>query len=106
MLSKMEFELSESKIVHKQSSSIVCYKCNGTKHKRGYPTKPCKTCNATGILSDKLHQELQAHIKEFIDMSMPTAFLKMKDMMMSNQQSEEEEEEDEVWNPEAELKRQ
>ena len=39
-------------------------------------------------------------------MSMPTAFLKMKDMMMSNQQSEEEEEEDEVWNPEAELKRQ
>ena len=37
---------------------------------------------------------------------MPTAFLKMKDMMMSNQQSEEEEEEDEVWNPEAELKRQ
>ena len=37
-------------------------------------------------------------------MSMPTAFLKMKDIMVNNQQPEEEE--DEAWNPEAELKRQ
>ena len=87
MLSKMKFELNESNIVHKQSSSIVCYNCNGTKHKPGYPKKQCKTCDATGILSDKLHQELPAEIKELIHMSM------MKDIMVNNQQPEEEEDE-------------
>ena len=35
MLSKLEFQLSESKIILKHSETIVCYKCLGTKHKRG-----------------------------------------------------------------------
>jgi len=33
------------------------------------------------MLTDKFHANLQAEIKDFIDKSIPNAFLKLKDML-------------------------
>jgi hypothetical protein len=55
------------------------------------------------MLSDRFHTELQAQIKDFIDKSIPNAFLKLKDMMQNN--VPEPEEEGGVWDPTVELKR-
>lgn len=55
------------------------------------------------MLSDRFHTELQAQIRDFIDKSIPSAFLKLKDIMQNN--VPEPEEVGDYWDPTMELKR-
>jgi hypothetical protein len=98
-----QMKLSQSRV--EAPKQIRCYKCDGLgQNKRG---KKCKPCAGGGILSSQFHVDLQSQIKDLIDKQMPTAFLKVRDVMTSQVVDESDEGEFELdYDPTAELKRQ
>ena len=54
---------------------FTCFECKGARFNQQRVT--CKVCNGSGYLSDHQNAKLQACIKEYIDISMPAAYMKL-----------------------------
>ena len=57
------------------SERLPCYKCKGARFSQ--QGVPCKVCGGSGYSSDHFNAKVQAQIKEYIDLNVPAAYLKL-----------------------------